>query len=133
MRTADCDKTTRAGRFRKAGQFLEAARIVQTISAGEADLDDAYVTLCVHSGIASADVICCAVLGKHAQGENHEDAIALLRTADPDAAKHLAVLLGMKSKAGYTALPIAPKDVKRAQRAAEPLYETAQREHVKAG
>lgn len=133
MRTAPCHKATRTGRFRKAGQFLEAAAIVQTISEGEADLDDADVNLCVHSGIASADVICCAVLGKHAQGENHDEAIALLRTADPAAAKHLAVLLGRKTRAGYTALATGPQDVKRAQRAAEQLYETAQQQHAKAG
>lgn len=133
MRGVDCDKTARLGRLRKAAQFLEAASIVQTRSGGEADLDNAYVTLCVHSGIASADVICCAVLGKHAHGDNHDEAVTLLKTADPEAAKHLAVLLGMKSKAGYTALPVRPKDVKRAQRAAESLYEKAQRAHAKAG
>ena len=92
------------------------ASIVQTRSGGEADLDDAYVTLCVHSGIASADVVRCALLGKHAHGDNHDEAVTLLKTADPEAAKHLAVLLGMQSKAGYTALPVRPKDVMRAQR-----------------
>lgn len=73
MRTAPCNKATRSGRFRKAGQFLEAAGVVRTMSEGGADLNDACVTLCVHAGIASADVICCAVLGEHAQGENHDE------------------------------------------------------------
>lgn len=68
VRTAPCDKATRTGRFRKAGQFLDAAVLVQAISEGGSDLDDADVTLCVHSGIASADVICCAVLGKARPG-----------------------------------------------------------------
>ena len=133
MRTTACGKATRTGRLRKAGQFLDAAAIVQTMSEGETDLEDAYVTLCVHSGIASSDVICCAVLGKHARGESHDEAIALLKTADADAAKHLSVLLGLKSKAGYTALAIGPSDVKRAQRAAERLFELGQRAHANTG
>lgn len=45
------------------------------------EVADAYVTLCVHAGIAAPDVICCASLGEHAQGENHSEAIGPENTA----------------------------------------------------
>ena len=48
----------------------------------DGDLADAYVTLCVHAGIAAADVICCTALGKHATGDDHNHAVALLRQVD---------------------------------------------------
>ena len=54
-------------------------------------------------GIAAADVICCARLGEHAQGDNHGEAIALLRKAMPGIENDLSTLLGMKTRAGYGA------------------------------
>ena len=48
----------------------------------ESDLCDSHVTLCVHAGIAAADVICCARLGRHAHGENHDEAIGLIEKVD---------------------------------------------------
>ncbi len=39
----------------------------------------------------------------------------------------MAVLLGLKSKAGYTATPSSKTEVKKAGRAAEALAELAQR------
>ena len=56
----------------KAKQFLDAADILETITEGDVDVEDAYITMCVHSGIAAADVICCAQLGEHSTGENTE-------------------------------------------------------------
>jgi hypothetical protein len=50
-----------------------------------ADVADAYVTLLVHAGIAASDVICCARLGEHAQGDNHVEAVALLAPLTPTA------------------------------------------------
>ena len=92
-----------------------------------------FVTLCVHAGIAGADVICCARLGEHAQGENHAEAVDLLRSADREPAQHLRTLLGMKTKAGYSHLVASNDDVKRAGRAAEALLEAARRAHAGAG
>jgi hypothetical protein len=51
------------------------------------EVADAYVTLCVHAGIAASDVICCSSLGRHAQGDSHEEAAVLLASADKDAAQ----------------------------------------------
>ena len=80
---ADCDKTIRQGRMAKAEEFADAARVVQDLAEGPGDVADAYVTLCVHAGIAASDVICCARLGRYAQGNDHHEAVDLLKTAGP--------------------------------------------------
>jgi hypothetical protein len=87
----------------------------------------------VHAGIAAADAICCAGLGVHAKGESHNEAVSLLTTVDNNAAKHLAVLLGLKTKSGYGHTPATRDECKRAGRAAEALVEKAQRANAAAG
>jgi ornithine cyclodeaminase/alanine dehydrogenase-like protein (mu-crystallin family) len=77
-----CPPAVRQGRLRKSEQFPDAADVVLDLADGQVDVADAYVTLCVHAGIAASDVVCCARLAEHAQGDNHTEAIALLRTAD---------------------------------------------------
>jgi hypothetical protein len=126
-RISPCTPEIRRGRLRKASQFIEAATIIADQAHQEADIADALVTLCVHAGIAAADVICCARLGQHAQGEDHTEAVALLSKADGGSAKHLRVLLNMKTKAGYSHARATTTDAKRAVRAAEALVETARR------
>lgn len=93
----------------------------------EADIADAVVTLCVHAGIAASDVICCARLGQHAQGDDHIEAVALLGRADSGSAKHLRALLSMKAKAEYSHSSVTATDTERAVRAAEALSDTARR------
>ncbi|SFH25794.1 hypothetical protein [Amycolatopsis regifaucium] len=115
------------GRLGKANQFLEAADTIRELACEHEDVTDAYVTLCVHAGIAASDVICCARLGKHALGESHDEAIGLLAKADNDVAKHLRTLLKLKTKAGYSHTPVTADEFKRAGRAAETLVETARR------
>src|SRR5207248_6918973 len=101
--------------------------MIATLVDGK-DLGDAYVTLCVHAGIAAADVLCCARLGEHAQGENHTEAIALLRTADRELANDLSTLLGMKTFAGYSAIKSTADKRKRAGRAMRRLVDAASAE-----
>jgi hypothetical protein len=113
------------GRLAKAQQFWSAARTIETFADGEASITDAYTTLAVHAGIAAADVICCARLGEHARGDDHDEAVALLAKADRARAKDLATLLRMKSRAGYSHEPISRPDRQRAQRAAGRLVRAA--------
>jgi len=127
VRTRHCPPAVRLGRLQKAVQFFDAAVVVQSLADEDGEIADAYVTLCVHAGIAASDVICCARLGEHAQGENHGEAVELLGKADKDSAKHLRTLLGMKTKAGYGYATATADDCKRAGRAAEALLETARR------
>jgi hypothetical protein len=69
----------------------------------------------------------CARLGEHAQGDNHTEAVALLRKADSESARHLQVLLGMKTEVGYSHTSTTDAEAKRAGRAAEVLLEVARR------
>jgi len=106
---------------------MEAASLVRDFADDDEDIADAYTTLCIHAGVAASDVICCTYLGEHAQGENHNEAITLLAKADKDASKHLGVLLGLKTKSGYSHTSVTAEEVKRAGRAAEALVERARR------
>jgi hypothetical protein len=124
-RTTPCDANLRDARRQKAEQFLEAADLIDVLVDDESDLVDAYVTLCVHAGIAAADAICCARLGRHARGQDHHEAVALLRRVDPDAARDLETVLRLKTKAGYSGLTTSVTDRRRAGRAAERLVLTA--------
>lgn len=110
MRTNDCDSHTRAGRLAKAQQFADAAREVLLLADEAMDVADAFVTLAVHSGIAAADAVCCRRLGVYARPESHHDSVELLSNADNDAARHLRTLLGMKTRAGYSHVPVSAQD-----------------------
>jgi hypothetical protein len=127
VRTRSCDSAVRHGRLRKAGKFLDAANLVLDFADDDEDSADACTALCVLAGIAASDVICCASFGHHALGEDHNEAISLLRSADKDASKHLGVLLGLKTKSGYSHTSVTAEEVKRAGRAAEALVERARR------
>jgi hypothetical protein len=124
-RTNHCTPEIRAGRLRKAGQFAEAAENVADLADERDDVADAYVTLLVHAGIAASDVICCARLGEHAQSENHHDAVALLKKADDSSARHLEILLRMKTRISYGHTSASHDDQKKAQRAVDALIKTA--------
>lgn len=127
-RTRRCDDETIRGRLRKAEQFLEAADVIREFADDEADVGDAYVTLCVHGGIAAADVISCVDLGQHARGDNHDEAVSLLSRVRPDGdelGKALRALLAVKTKAGYSERPVSASDRKRAARQSERLLDAA--------
>jgi hypothetical protein len=115
----------RAGRLSKANQFLTAAELIAA-SIEDSDLADAFVTLCVHAGIAASDVICCAKMAVHHSGGNHNLAIDLLEQVDPSSAIHLKTLLDIKSHAGYSSIPISTAHQERARLAAQELLGAAQ-------
>lgn len=125
-RTVDCTSQTRAGRLKKAKQFLETAEIVETMADDIDDVTDAYVTLLVHAGVAASDVICCAALGVHAQGESHTAAVKLLAKVDSTLANDLGALLAVKTKAGYSSASVSTTERTRAERAARRLVDTAE-------
>ncbi|MFP5335922.1 MAG: hypothetical protein ACLGIV_11495 [Actinomycetes bacterium] len=89
------------------------------------DVADAYVTLLVHAGIAAADVLCCARLGMHAMGENHNEAVSLLTKVDRKRAEDLRTLLGMKTKAGSSHQSTSKPDRLRAERSCARLVHAA--------
>ena len=125
IRTVDADKRVRAGRLSKAKQFLQVADDARELAQDD-EVADAVVTLYIHAGIAAADAICAAALGKHARGESHQQAIRLLETVDREASRQLKTLLGMKTRAGYGYDPVSGEDLIRAARAAQALVGRAQ-------
>lgn len=127
VKTVAADRSVRDGRMAKAVQFLDAAIELEELHEGEGvnAMADAIVSLYVNAGIAAADAICAAKLGRHAKGESHTDAIALLKPVDKDAANSLSTLLGMKTRASYGHDPVNAKQLKQAKRAAETLVSAA--------
>ena len=125
VRTSPCTSDVRQGRLRKAVEFLDAATLIADPEAEEAAATDVFVTLCIQAGIAASDVICCTRLGIYAQGQDHNEAVTLLSQAHSESARHLRVLLGMKTKAACSHTSISSADAKRAGRAADALVETA--------
>lgn len=123
-RTVAADASVRAGRLAKAKQFLQVADDALELAENE-EVSDAAATLYVHAGIAAADAICARALGKHARGENHQQAIQLLAGVNQDAAHALKTLLGMKTRAGYGHDPLGAQDLRRAARAARLLVDKA--------
>jgi hypothetical protein len=127
-RTVTCERTIAEQRLEKAVQFLSAATTIRDFANDESEIGDAFVTLCVHAGIAAADTICCVVLGEHAQGENHHEATALLQRVTPDGkalANALEALVSVKTKAGYGAQSVSADERKRSLRSAEKLVTPA--------
>jgi hypothetical protein len=115
----------RDGRRRKALQFAEGFEVILGLADEADDVADACVTLAVHAGVAASDVICCARLGRHARGESHTDAVALLATVDQGLARHLNTLLGLKTRAGYGHEPVTAASLVKARRAMTALIEGA--------
>jgi hypothetical protein len=116
------------GRLKKAEQFLGAAATVRDFADKEADIGDAFVTLCVHAGIAASDVICCKAFGHYVQGEDHLLAVAELSKVTPGGrslGNDLRSLLQMKTAAAYAAPPVSSDQRKRAWRRAENLVNAA--------
>jgi hypothetical protein len=127
-RIRECDERTSIGRFRKARQFRDAAETIREFADDEAEIGDAFVTLCIHAGIAAADTICCEALGHHTQGDDHNQAVAELSKVRPDGeelGKDLRLLLQMKPRAEYGPIPVTGEQRKRAWRRAERLIEAA--------
>lgn len=127
-RLRKCDEATARGRLRKAEQFFEAAASIRDLADNEADVGDAFVTLCVHAGIAASDVICCKAFGQFVQGDDHVQAVAELEKVDPGGkrlSRDLNTLLAMKTMAAYAAPPVSADQRKRAWRRAENLVNAA--------
>ena len=124
-RTVRANAAAKAGRMAVALQFYEAAEMVRELADAAAAVTNAHVTLCVHAGIAAADVRCAAALGEYVRGENHAEAVGLLARVDKTAANHLDALLKVTTIAGYGTTTISADRVRRATRAMEFLVESA--------
>ena len=117
----DCDAVVTAGRMSKANEFFAAADHL-----GE-EMPNAAGDLYVDAGIAASDVICCVRLGVHSNTGNHNEAVALLKRASSGSERHLNTLLNLKNKAAYTHQDLTSAELKKMNRAAEHLVESARR------
>jgi hypothetical protein len=132
-RVRKADAAATEGRLRKAEQFMEGAETIRDLADDERDIGDAYVTLCIHAGIAAADVVCSVALGEYAQGDDHVAAVSHLTKVRPDGralSDSLRVLLTMKTRAGYSHEHVSASDRKRAGRAAERLLTAARQRRM---
>ncbi len=109
----------------KAEEYLSAAS--SELDAGRAI---AATSLAIHAGINAADAVTGMRLGQRAAGQDHDEALVLLRTAGPDGtavAKELARLLPMKTRAEYEPDDIPKADASKAVERARRIVEVARR------
>ncbi|KRE22869.1 hypothetical protein ASG80_08265 [Agromyces sp. Soil535] len=108
------DVATRASHARA---FMAAAELVDALAddAGIESKANLLGSLAVLAGIAASDAICGASLGERAAGENHTDAVVLLKRASPpedSSSAQLKRLLDAKTTTQYS--PILIGDTKAA-------------------
>ncbi len=128
-RTRPCDPSVAAARLSEAEDLLDAAESIRALARDESDVGDAYVTLCVHAGIAAADAICCLRLGYHVASTDRPEAVTELSRVRPDGGQlggALRVLLGMQGRAGSATQPANPEQRERARKRAEQLFAAAE-------
>lgn len=114
QRMTAADAATRASHARA---FMAAAELVDSLAddAGIESKANLLGSLAVLAGIAASDAICGASLGERAAGENHADAVVLLKRASPPAdssSAQLKRLLDAKTTTQYS--PILIGDTKAA-------------------
>lgn len=83
----------------------------------------------VLAGIAASDVICCVRLNKRHRGQDHQGAIALLGTVQPNGqtlAAFLATILSVKDTSYYGETFIGDAKLKATMRAAARLVDAAE-------
>ncbi|MBF0722606.1 hypothetical protein [Sanguibacter inulinus] len=120
-RETEASRTEIDGRSSKAEQFQLAAQMVRDLDEGDGALDDAVVTLCVHAGIAAADVLLVRTTGRYSKGASHADAAVALAKVAREPSRALSTLLRMKTRAGYSAQPVQRAQVVAAERAMDLL------------
>lgn len=102
-RSSNCTPAQGRARLHQAEAFLAAAELVLTDDA-DAATPGVAAALAVLAGIAASDAVCCVKLHKRARGQDHKEAVGLLRTVAPDGivmAKDLARLLAAKDESHY--------------------------------
>jgi hypothetical protein len=104
-RTQPCDLAQARSRLRQATALVDAAELVlEFAEADDVATPGVAASLAVLSGIAASDAVCCAKLRSRSRGQNHRDAVPLLRSVVPlgaAMAKDLERLVLRKDNAHY--------------------------------
>lgn len=101
-RAEACGRAEAKTRLNQALMFRDVAALVIDESVDSAP--GVAAALAVLAGIAAADAACCAELGERSRGQDHRQAIELVRRIPGDGAKmanDLAALLDIKDAAHY--------------------------------
>lgn len=131
-RTQPCDRGDARTRLEHARSFLDVAELVGT-DRDELATPSVSTALAVLAAIAASDAVCCAVLQRRPRGQDHLQAVALLRTVAPDGpdmARDLERLLAIKDDAHYGLLDISSQRATSALRQARRLLAAAEK-HVR--
>ncbi|MEN8040771.1 MAG: hypothetical protein ABFR95_04640 [Actinomycetota bacterium] len=126
-RTSPCTRQHAVNRLSQAESFAELATIVDPGRDPGPDRS-AAVANAVLAAIAAADALCCARLGVHAAGNDHREAVRLLKDVaevGAETATALSTLLGLKQKAQYGATDPSAGETVRAVRAMQQIIEFA--------
>jgi len=102
-RTADCTLAQSRARLHQAEAFVTAADLALSDDTDTATPGVA-AALAVLAGIAASDAACCAKLRKRSRGQDHTEAVKLLRTVAPHGeamAKDLGRILAAKEESHY--------------------------------
>jgi hypothetical protein len=129
-RVSNCSAAEGKSRFRTAQAYVEVADLVLDERNRDEHLNVA-AGLAVLAGIAAADSICCARLGRRHRGDDHRGAAELLRQATPDGpelATKLLRLLDVKDAAHYGVGVVASPKARSALAWARRLVERARQE-----
>ncbi|MDH6238976.1 hypothetical protein [Aurantimicrobium minutum] len=114
------------GRLMKAREFAMTAAVLFDESSRNSEQGDSYVTMAIHSGIASSDVICATKLGEYSAADSHAAAVSLLKKANPEAATLLSKLLNLKTKSAYGHRSVSAAEIRSAESAHKKLLQIAE-------
>ena len=114
------------GRLMKAREFAMTAAVLFDESSRNSEHGDSYVTMAIHSGIASSDVICATKLGEYSAADSHVAAVSLLKKAHPEAATLLSKLLNLKTKSAYGHRSVSAAEIRSAESAHKKLLQIAE-------
>lgn len=103
VRTAECTAADARARLRQADALVLVAELALSDDTDTATPGVA-AALAVLAGIAASDAACCARLRRRARGQDHRQAVGVLRTVEPGGAamaKDLQELLTAKDGVHY--------------------------------
>ena len=121
-RLASCSKDDARSRLTRAQGFMLVAEMVVGEEMGSETQDDIPLSgvaaaLAVLSGIAAADAACCHSLGTRSRGQDHAQALELVKQVTPEGdslAKDLRRLLDLKDNAHYGILNVSEGEARKA-------------------
>lgn len=131
-RTSACSKADAKDRLARAQEFVFAAEFVLgervDPDGDRLNLSGVAAALAVLAGIAATDSVTCHRLGLRSRGQNHEEALPLIRRVQPEGtrlASDLDRLLALKDNAQYGFLAVSATEARNSVERASRMVDTA--------